>query len=391
MGSLMASELSLDRRVLSATSLGGFLTQGSRIHDQSERIAKLDDYVYGLQVEIKKIEVFKRELPLCMGIVNEAMVMMKEELAQFKKPKAVPVLKEFIPLKRTADEKDDTNEISKENDVNSGDKMNWMSSVQLCNSIDQNHHPNSCSGNNKQTLKLDKIKGVEEEMNPPRMNGILRSGVNMAIGMAFAPFEGRNNFPMMMVAKEDGDELIGLTPRDLRIKSPGEEIDSGGFSSKSNCSKTGSSSATDDQSNLLARQKRQQMTRKQRRCWSPELHRRFIDALQQLGGAQAATPKQIREFMQVDGLSNDEVKSHLQKYRLHTRKVSTTHPSTDPVVLGGSWMSKEQYTESSKLGNSQSGSPQSHMQVNGCHSMDDEDDEDDEKSESQFWKNQIQL
>lgn len=26
--------------------------------------------------------------------------------------------------------------------------------------------------------------------------------------------------------------------------------------------------------------------RKQRRCWSPELHRRFVDALQQLGGPQ---------------------------------------------------------------------------------------------------------
>jgi len=26
----------------------------------------------------------------------------------------------------------------------------------------------------------------------------------------------------------------------------------------------------------------------------------------------AATPKQIRELMQVDGLTNDEVKSHLQ-------------------------------------------------------------------------------
>lgn len=28
----------------------------------------------------------------------------------------------------------------------------------------------------------------------------------------------------------------------------------------------------------------QQALRKQRRCWTPELHRRFVDALQQLGG-----------------------------------------------------------------------------------------------------------
>lgn len=31
-----------------------------------------------------------------------------------------------------------------------------------------------------------------------------------------------------------------------------------------------------------------------------------------------ATPKQIRELMQVDGLTNDEVKSHLQVSKPHT-------------------------------------------------------------------------
>lgn len=30
----------------------------------------------------------------------------------------------------------------------------------------------------------------------------------------------------------------------------------------------------------------QQTSRKQRRCWSTELHRRFVNALQQLGGSQ---------------------------------------------------------------------------------------------------------
>lgn len=31
-----------------------------------------------------------------------------------------------------------------------------------------------------------------------------------------------------------------------------------------------------------------------------------------IGFLSAATPKQIRELMKVDGLTNDEVKSHLQ-------------------------------------------------------------------------------
>jgi hypothetical protein len=33
-------------------------------------------------------------------------------------------------------------------------------------------------------------------------------------------------------------------------------------------------------------QQQQQQARKSRRCWSPELHRQFVAALQQLGGPQ---------------------------------------------------------------------------------------------------------
>ncbi|KAL2525227.1 HTH myb-type domain-containing protein [Abeliophyllum distichum] len=91
------------------------------------------------------------------------------------------------------------------------------------------------------------------------------------------------------------------------IKNTTKDMESCGLNSISSCSGLGSSSAANGQSNL-----RNGQQRKQRRCWSRELHRRFVNALQQLGGAQAATPKQIRDLMQVDGLTNDEVKSHLQ-------------------------------------------------------------------------------
>ncbi|TYH62060.1 hypothetical protein ES332_D07G092700v1 [Gossypium tomentosum] len=58
-----------------------------------------------------------------------------------------------------------------------------------------------------------------------------------------------------------------------------------------------------------------------RRCWSSELHSRFVEALKMLGGIEVATPKQIRNLMQVEGLTIEQVKSHLQKYRLHYGKV----------------------------------------------------------------------
>ncbi|KAL8224348.1 hypothetical protein R6Q57_019823 [Mikania cordata] len=92
-----------------------------------------------------------------------------------------------------------------------------------------------------------------------------------------------------------------------------------------------------------------QSSKKERRCWSQELHRRFLYALQNLGGAHVATPKQIREFMKVDGLTNDEIKSHLQKYRFHTRRlnpmIQDTHAS-QLVVVGRIWMPPLDYTTS---------------------------------------------
>ncbi|CAL9781781.1 unnamed protein product [Musa acuminata subsp. burmannicoides] len=48
--------------------------------------------------------------------------------------------------------------------------------------------------------------------------------------------------------------------------------------------------------------------RKARRCWSPGAPPTIPARLKQLGGSHVATPKQIRELMEVDGLTNDEVK-----------------------------------------------------------------------------------
>ncbi|KAI5055680.1 hypothetical protein GOP47_0029201 [Adiantum capillus-veneris] len=73
--------------------------------------------------------------------------------------------------------------------------------------------------------------------------------------------------------------------------------------------------------------------RKARRSWSPELHQLFVDALQKLGGARA-TPKQIRELMDVEGLTNDEVKSHLQKYRLHARRLVASAAKSSSQLPG---------------------------------------------------------
>ncbi|KAL3538902.1 hypothetical protein ACH5RR_002268 [Cinchona calisaya] len=373
----------------------------------NDKLSKLDDYVKRLEDEMRKIDAFKRELPLCMLLLHDAIRNLKEESMKYKQSNAEPVLEEFIPIKKTCDEneKEMVAETRKDEDFSSisRDKMSWMSSVQLWNG-DNSSKTDMDDINPGQNSKPETKKSVSEEEN---RDGLFVSCKNQTVARTFLPFQGSSGVPIVMTRKVDEYGLPGVPGLSLHTpgsKKPREEdmgdIQSAGLNKTIGGSRALSCSVSSFQSDVRAAvsQQQQQTSRKQRRCWSPELHRRFVDALQKLGGCQAATPKQIRELMQVDGLTNDEVKSHLQKYRLHTRRLPpmTGTSLNQPVnVLGALWMSQDQHGESSKQNHSQSGSPQGPLQLGGASggtSMtggDSMGDEEDEKSESHSWKNHI--
>ncbi|KAL1555740.1 myb family transcription factor PHL7-like [Salvia divinorum] len=50
--------------------------------------------------------------------------------------------------------------------------------------------------------------------------------------------------------------------------------------------------------------------------WTAELHDQFVKAVDELGGANKATPKAIHSLMGVEGITLFHLKSHLQKFRL---------------------------------------------------------------------------
>ncbi|KAK8715097.1 hypothetical protein V6N13_042439 [Hibiscus sabdariffa] len=301
--------------------------------DFAQKMRRCHEYVEALEEERRKIQVFQRELPLCLELVTQAIEACKKEISggstttdymqgqsdcSEQTTSDVPVLEEFIPIKKGSDcsEEDDEQESNKSKGMNDAAadhkrKSDWLRSVQLWNNNNQSPDLplNEDAGNNG--------SGEEVKKN----------------GGAFQPFQREKT-----VEKSVQSSAVGKANASATSTSTTESGSRGGGGEANN---NGTTSKKDE--------KESQAQRKARRCWSPELHRRFLHALQQLGGSHVATPKQIRELMKVDGLTNDEVKSHLQKYRLHTRRPSPSvqHNANSQapqfVVVGGIWMPPPEY------------------------------------------------
>ncbi|XP_017699954.2 transcription factor NIGT1-like isoform X2 [Phoenix dactylifera] len=227
--------------------------------DLAERARRCHEYVEALEEERRKIQVFPRELPLCLQLVTEAIESIRVQMGSSEETVTDgPVLEEFIPLKPTSSSIEEEKGGSMEMDQERSDtKPDWLRSVQLW-SQDPDHS----------------LPKAEPPKKPIAVNA-------KKIGGAFRPFDREKHVPAPVpsAAAPASSTTVG-----------------GGSSGEKEKDKEGQS----------------QPHRKARRCWSPDLHRQFIHALQQLGGSHAATPKQIRELMKVDDLTNDEVKSHLQ-------------------------------------------------------------------------------
>ncbi|KAG6526737.1 myb family transcription factor EFM-like [Zingiber officinale] len=372
-----ATEVGLDLKLFAMRSAGGFLEEAASADDGG--VAKLEESVRSLLEERKKIEVFKRELPLCMLLLTEVIELLGKELERCPGERLRHSFKEFISI-RSDCEVEGGNGMKLEADCK--DKTHWMSSAQLWSS---NSTADDKVDDDGKSI-ADERNGRSELMEEKEIDCSESQSYHFAAG--FLPFKS---------SKEASKP--STTPCDLSLLSlpavkgsafpisVDEHSDSGSGAKHSNRAPPATGGAH------LSLQL-QHPPRKTRRCWSPELHRRFVLSLQQLGGPQVATPKQIRELMNVDNLTNDEVKSHLQKYRLHIRKMpNAPSTGTDKVVISlrDLWTHPENcssLTNRSTVCIPQSGSPQSPLQlaISGGTGG-DSCEEDDRKSERSFnWR-----
>ncbi|OWM65990.1 myb family transcription factor EFM [Punica granatum] len=320
---------------------------------------KLEDFLARLEEERLKIDAFKRELPLCMQLLTNALEASRQQLQAYRANQGPrPVLEEFIPLKKSPSEG------TEKTSSNLSDKANWMTSAQLWSQ--------ASDGTKQQTgtitsppKEIDIGFNVSPKLaldNKPRNGGAFlpfSKDRNMSTNPTFQALPElalASNEKEMEDKKYTDTENGILCPRRDNNNNNTNSIKGGNIingmvieqAKATGSSPEGQPVVSNTAANTTS-STNPQTHRKARRCWSPDLHRRFVNALQMLGGSQVATPKQIRELMKVDGLTNDEVKSHLQKYRLHTRRPSPSPQATGAatpqlVVLGGIWVPPEYAT-----------------------------------------------
>ncbi|XP_074568431.1 transcription factor HHO6-like [Curcuma longa] len=379
-----AAQIVLDLKAFAGRAVGGFLNEAAEtaLGPVDGRVAKLRESVRMLEEEKKKIEAFKRELPLCMLLLTEVIEDLKAEMDRRACERLVRPFEEFIPIRSSCQEE------RKDKEPDCKDKMNWMSSAQLWS--DNSSEVKNDDDNKSSTEKNGRPDRLGEEQQSLFLNSTNR-------GAAFLPFKGIAAPIMKSKGKLNPVPVspdLSLVPAAANNSpspfSPVAEEHSSGGSGRKAVGRSPVSVPASVGAHLSLQV--QPSVRKIRRCWSQELHRQFVNALQQLGGPQVATPKQIRDLMKVDGLTNDEVKSHLQKYRLHTRKMPKGSTGDQPVaVLGGSmWVpqEEEEYTSSPQQSVSQSGSPQGPLQLAiSTRALSGEScEEEEDKSDSYNWR-----
>ncbi|CAL4970382.1 unnamed protein product [Urochloa decumbens] len=294
-------------RALAARAVTDSLRQAASRSTAAERAARFEDCVRSLEAEKAKMEVFRRELPISVHLVADVIEWLKEELAQQRRP--APATELFAPVATApaaaaaAKRKAAAEGAAVKAEADANEKRSWMSSAQLW----------SCGSHDGDSTATTNGGG----------GAVAKPAQHKVSDGAFMPLSC--GLPALARSPEDGaaKKPAALPVPDLTLSSPAIDAacPAAALSATSSAVTDGGAAA---QRQHHHQQQQAQQQRKARRCWSPELHRRFVAALQRLGGAQVATPKQIRELMKVDGLTNDEVKSHLQKYRLHTRRASSS-------------------------------------------------------------------
>ncbi|KAJ6793503.1 putative transcription factor GLK1 [Iris pallida] len=121
-----------------------------------------------------------------------------------------------------------------------------------------------------------------------------------------------------LVEEEDGSVVLVLSAAAAAAAAAAESERSAASSGENCRSGRKLSTTTAIAAKLGSHVQKKEKEKKAKVDWTPELHRRFVQAVEQLG-VDKAVPSRILELMGIDCLTRHNIASHLQKYRCHRK------------------------------------------------------------------------
>ncbi|CAK7337606.1 unnamed protein product [Dovyalis caffra] len=101
--------------------------------------------------------------------------------------------------------------------------------------------------------------------------------------------------------------------------------------------------------------------KKPRVTWSSELHIKFVDCIQRIEAkGERVHPKRIREMMNEEGLSRENIASHLQKYRNLLKKHKEKISQQENLVVDSNRHRGISFTKNGLWSNASDSTPKSH-------------------------------
>ncbi|XP_048328658.1 transcription factor HHO5-like [Ziziphus jujuba] len=285
-------------------SITNLLNDLQKVQDVSQRWSVLNDYMREHEEELARVMVFKRELPQCMLLLMDAIEVLKVEIRKAEKEKEHAEeqkrISELLARNKRSYENYNQNEQMNNTNVEQGHGQYLVNPLSAANSWDSYRPDLNRTDQPYNYGENGKGKEVEREVAVVTKTKYPRIG------------SSDNHEGISLVGNESAEEPhYQQEPRQQAEPMLPEP--------------------TDLWRNIT------------RRYWTPDLHARFLDALNILGGPEVATPKQIKETMQIEGLTTDQVKSHLQKYRNHNRECLRNGTDEENQPVGhqnwpGIWM-----------------------------------------------------
>ncbi|XP_059297650.1 transcription factor LUX-like [Lycium ferocissimum] len=163
---------------------------------------------------------------------------------------------------------------------------------------------------------LDDLTPLSTSLIPPQLASAFRITSEPSKTMTDVNRASENTFSSLQIISEK-DRVRFHNEVDVeKEEEEEEELDLTDSRKTRRIEEAAAAAVTDDDNNLFT----SKALKRPRLVWTPQLHKRFVDVVAHLG-IKNAVPKTIMQLMNVEGLTRENVASHLQKYRLYLKRM----------------------------------------------------------------------